>query len=203
MNDKSRRFFGIYGCRLSVALVCVLSGCASGPTLRSDYDRSADFASYETYGFASELGTDRAGYSTLLTGHFRRAVSRELEARGYRLDESSPDLIVNFFATVRQETDVRTTPAPTLGVGYYGYRYGLYTAWPMYSSEVRTVHYQVGTANVDVVDAARSQLIWEGVAEGRLSDEVIANPGPAVNSVVSELFAQYPARAGTAAEMSE
>lgn len=177
----------------------VLAGCASGPTIRSDYDRSADFSTYETFGFASELGTDRAGYSTLITEHFKRAIRQEMEARGYEYTESNPDLLANFYVAIRQQTDVRSTPAPTVGVGYYGYRYGLYTGWPAYSTDVRTVHYKTGTANVDLIDAKRKQLIWEGVAEGRVQEESLQNPGPAIETLVADLFARYPATAGSAA----
>ena len=43
----------------SVALAALLiTGCASGPTIRSDYDRSANFASYRTFGFPKQ--TERA-----------------------------------------------------------------------------------------------------------------------------------------------
>lgn len=187
------------GFRAVVLGGAALAGCASGPTIHSDYDRSVDFSPYQTYGYARELGTDRAGYSTLITGHFKRAVSRELEARGYRHVEADPDLLVNFFVSIGEQTDIRSTPAPTMGAGYYGYRYGLYTAWPAYSSDVTTVTYKVGTANIDVIDAKRRQLVWEGVAEGRISDEALEDPGPAIDAVVTELFATYPARAGAAA----
>jgi hypothetical protein len=186
-----------------VALLMMLAGCATGPSLRSDYDRSADFASYRTYDFASELGTDRAGYSTIITSHFKRAVSRELEALGYRRSESNPDLLVNFFAAIQERTSVRSSPAATFGVGYYGYRYGLYTAWPAYPRDVRTVTYKTGTANVDIIDAARKQLVWEGIAEGRVSEEALQNPGAAIEAVVTELFERFPARAGTAVSLAE
>jgi Domain of unknown function (DUF4136) len=179
--------------------LALVAGCASGPEIRSDYDRSADFSSYETYGFARELGTDRAGYSTLITEHFKRAVGKELEARGYRYEESNPDLLANFFVSIREKTDVRSSPSPTYGAGYYGYRYGLYTGWPAYSTDVQTVHYKTGTANVDLVDPGRKQLIWEAVAEGRVRDEALENPGPAIDAVVAELFVSYPAKAGSAA----
>ena len=179
--------------------VAVLASCASGPTIRSDYDRSADFSSYRTFGFASELGTDRAGYSTLITEHFKRAVRNEMESRGYEYADNNPDLLANFYVAIREKTDVRSTPAPTVGVGYYGYRYGLYTGWPAYSTDVRTVHYKTGTANVDLIDAKRKQLIWEGVAEGKVKDESLANPGEAIEGVVAELFEQFPATAGSAA----
>lgn len=186
---------------LSAAVVAgLLASCAAtGPHLRTDYDRSADFASYSTYGFPEEFGTDRGGYSTLITAHFRQAVTRQMERLGYRYDESDPDLLVNFYANARDVTSVRNRPRMSLGYGYYGYRYGLYGAWPLYADEVDTVQYRVGTANIDVVDAERNQLIWEGVAEGRLTEEVMEDPQAAIYSVVEELFRRYPARASTAA----
>jgi len=46
----------------------------------------------------------------------------------------------------------------------------------MYDDLDRTVTYKVGTINVDIVDAEKKQLIWEGVSEGRISKEALANP---------------------------
>jgi hypothetical protein len=173
-----------------------LTACASGPRIRTDMDPAANFAIYRTYNFATELGTDRAGYSTLVTADFKRAVSREMEARGYSPSEN-PDLLVNFFTSVRERTSVQSTPV-LIGVDYYRYRNGLYVAWPLYGRDVNSVHYQVGTASIDVVDAARKQLVWEGTAEGRLSSRVLKAPGPAIDRAVREIFQHYPARAGSA-----
>jgi hypothetical protein len=183
-----------------LALATLLAACASGPDLRSDYDRTADFAQYRTFGFVDKLGTDSAGYSSLVTSHFKSAVTREMESRGYVLNQANPDLLVNFNASSRTQTDVQSMPsAAPMGMGYYGYRGGMYAPWPMYSTnDVQTVHYKVGTANIDVVDAKRKQLIWEGVGEGRLKEESLQNPGPAIDRAVALLFQSYPARAGTA-----
>jgi Domain of unknown function (DUF4136) len=198
VNNKKPRLIAA----ASLGLAVILAGCASGPTIHSDYDRTADFSAYETFGFASELGTDRAGYSTLITEHFKRAIRQEMETRGYQYTETNPDLLANFYVAIREQTDIRSTPSPTYGAGYYGYRYGMYTGWPAYSTDVSTVHYKAGTANVDLVDAQRKQLIWEGVAEGKIRDEALENPGEAIAAVVTELFASYPARAGSAAAVA-
>lgn len=184
---------------LILACVGLISACTSGPKVRSDYDKSANFATYQTYGFVSPMGTDRRGNGTIISGHFKTAISREMEARGYRLATANPDLLVNVNVSTENRTDVQSTPSAYGGVGYYGYRGGMYGGWPMYSNDVTTTHYKVGTGNIDVVDAARKQLVWEGVAEARITDKMLDNPGPAIDSIVTEMFLKYPARAGAAA----
>jgi Domain of unknown function (DUF4136) len=175
------------------AAALALAGCATttGPDVRIDYDRTADLGSFKTYGFPESVGTDRAGYSTLVTSYFKDAVKREMERRGYEYDAEDPDLLVNFFSNVREVTDVRTTPSASFGYGYYGYRYGMYGAWPLYDQDQYAVRYKVGTVNLDIVDGERMQLIWEGVAEGRIEREDMTNPRVAIDAVVAELFQRY------------
>jgi len=187
---------------LTVGAIAV-AGCASKPTLRTDYDRSADFTAFRTYSYVEPVGTDKAGYRSIITQHFKAAIDTEMAARGFRKVATDPDLLVNFNANAQEKVDVQSTPTPTMGMGvgyggYYGYRGGMYASWPMYTNDVQTVRYQVGTANVDVVDARRKQLVWEGVAEGKLSKETMANPEPAIRSVINQLFASVPGRAAPA-----
>jgi hypothetical protein len=177
---------------LSSVFLCVflLAGCAtSGPKTRVDYDKAADLSVYRTYGFPKETGTDRGGYSTLVTSYFKSAVSTQMEARGYKYSADHPDLLVNFYMNTRDRTESR----PDLASGYYGYRYGLYSGWPMYDDQ-RIVTYKYGTINLDVVDAEKKQLVWEGVSEGRVTDEALTNQKATINAVVTELMRQYPGK---------
>ena len=178
---------------LTLTTALLAAGCATtrAPETRIDYDKSTDFSVYRTYGFPKETGTDRGGYSTLMTSYLKSAVSTAMEARGYKYSEDRPDLLVNFFTNTRERTETR--PGPGFGYGYYGYRRGLYSGWPMYDDD-RIVTYKVGTLNIDIVDAEKKQLVWEGVAEGRVSDEAMENPKVTVNAVVTELMRQYPGR---------
>jgi hypothetical protein len=181
-----------------IALTLALSACESGPKIRANTDANANFQNYKTYTFPEKLGTDRDGVSTPLTSYFKEAVRREMDARGYRFVESGDaELFVNFHANARENVDVRSTPQPYYG-GYYGYRAGVYGGWYGGGSDVQTVRYKVGTCNIDVVDAHRRQLVWEGVAEGKLSDKVMKDPRAAVNHVVTEIFKQYPGNVGGA-----
>jgi hypothetical protein len=178
-----------------LALAVLAAGCATtrAPQTRIDYDRTVDFSVYRTYGFPKETGTDRGGYSTLMTSYFKNSISTAMDARGYKYTESNPDLLVNFFMNTRERTEIESAPRFSTGFGYYGYRYGLYNAWPRYDYD-RTVTYKVGTINVDIVDAEKKQLVWEGVSEGRVSEQAMENPKVTVNAVVTELMRQYPGK---------
>jgi len=191
--------------RLSLALVgsmvvaasLVLSACAA-PKIktRSQTDPNVNLSSYRTYGFVSEPGTNRSGYSTPITGYFKSAVTREMNARGYTYSENSPDLLINFNTNAREQVDIRSTPSMSYGYGYYGYRGGMYASGPMYGgTDVSTVRYKQGTANIDVVDAAKKQLVWEGVAEGKITDEMMKNPQATIDGVITDMFAEYPVKA--------
>jgi hypothetical protein len=190
---------------LAAALLgaAVVSGCASAPNIRSDYDRSVDFGTYRTYSYFSPVGTDGQGYGSIVTQHFKTAIDAQMTARGYRKVDADPDLLVNFNANVQEKVDVQSTPTPTVAVGYgrgyYGYRGSMYAAWPAYTTDVQTVRYKVGTVNVDVVDAKRKQLVWESVGEGKLKKEALQNPGPAIDRAVGLLFQSYPGPAPGAA----
>jgi hypothetical protein len=171
-------------------LVAMLAGCATTdvPEMRVDYDRKADFSVYRTFGFPKETGTDRGGYSTLVTSYFKSSVTTAMEARGYKYSAENPDLLVNFYMNTRDRTESRPSPG-----GYYRYRDGLYGGWPSYPED-RTFTYQVGTINLDIVDAEKKQLIWEGVSEGVVTEESLANPKVKVNAVVTELMRRYPGK---------
>jgi Domain of unknown function (DUF4136) len=184
MRIAKPRFTGL-GLALAIA---ALAACESTPDVRSTLDPSADLSSYRTYAFVSQPGTNRGGYSTPLTSYFETAVSREMDARGYRKIDANADLLVNFSANVTEKADLQSIPGPP--IGYYGYRAGLYAA-----PSVETIRYKVGTANVDVVDANKKKLLWEGVAQGELTDEAMKNPQPAVDKTVAQIFTKFPGHA--------
>ncbi len=177
-----------------LAILCASCATERRADIRVHMAPDADLSSYSTFGFPEQTGTDRGGYSTLVTDYFKTAVKEQMEMRGYRYVDENPNLLVNFYANVHERTEVRSTP-DAAAFGYYGYRYGLYSAWPMYSQDIDTVTYPIGTANIDVVDAQKRQMIWEGVAEGRLRDEDMDNPKEAISSAVAQMFTRFPGHA--------
>lgn len=174
------------------ASLLVLGGCASGPDVRVEYDRSADFTHYQTFGFASPLGTDRNGYQSMVSQYLTAATQREMEARGMHRVSSNPQLLVNFNTALTEKMRVITTPAPMVGVGYYGYRAGMYGAWPLYQDLTTVMPYQEGTLNIDVVDAARKQLVWEGLVTDIVTQDMLDNLQASIDAAVTAAFAKYP-----------
>lgn len=177
---------------LALGAASLLSACATGPTIRSDYDHAADFAQYRSFGFMSPLGTDKANYTTIFTERLKTATRSQMEMRGYTYNEQAPDLLVNFSAKLQQKNEV--TPAPPMP--YYGYRAGFYGGWPGYGWGSDVYQYTEGTLNIDLIDARRKQLVWEGVSVGVVDDVANAISAQSVENSVAQIFSRYPFRAG-------
>lgn len=168
---------------LFVAAAAVLmSACAaSGPKVRTDRDPTADLTSYKTFGFYDQLLGDRARYSTVMSNRLRAATIEQLTKRGYTYDVRAPQLRVNLFLQVANRQDIRSTPATGLRpIAWAGYR------------DIETVAYKAGTLRIDLIDVSRNASVWQAVAEGKISQEAMSNPGPAVDEVVRSIFRQFP-----------
>ena len=175
-----------------------LAGCASGPDIRADYDKSADFGKYRTYGFVAQAGTDSGDFRSLSTQMLQNAAARQMEQRGYTRAEN-PDLVINFKGKLEEKVDVESTPAPYYGPGWgYGGWYGApYGGWG--GTEVTTRRYNVGTLVIDVVDREKRQVVFQGAISGVVTKEMQQNREASINRAVEGIFMQYPFVAGQTA----
>jgi len=177
----ARNLLRVFG----LALALAVAGCASGPQIRVDMDARANMKAYRTFGFFDSVSTDGAQYTSLLSSRLKAATRSQLEKNGYTYSQNEPELLVNFYLKIVNKQELRSSG------GYYGYRSGYYGTWTGYPY-VETVDYKEGTLSVDLVDAKRKQLVWQGVAEGVVSAEAQRNPGPAIDRVVGEIFSNFP-----------
>ena len=176
---------------VALASLALVACATQGAKIRSNSDAAVDFAKYRSFAFVSPLGTDRANYESLVSRALKAAARRELEARGLVYQEASPDLLVNFSGRLDDKLRVSPSPTLTVGMGYYGYRRGIYGTWPLYH-ETGVDQYTQGTLNVDIVDARRNQMVWEGVAVGRVTEKTQSNVEAAIKRVMPEIFAKFP-----------
>jgi hypothetical protein len=179
---------------LFAATIILISACATPPAIHRDTNPAATFASYKTFGFLSPLATDKFPYESLLTQHLKDATRRAIQSKGYVFNSSSPDLLLNFYVNIQDKLDVRTTPGSTAFVGYpggyYGYRRGYYRVYN--TATVETVNYKQGTLTVDLVDAKQKVLAWTATAEGRVSNDALKDPGPAIDTLVTNMMMPLP-----------
>jgi hypothetical protein len=183
---------------LAIAAVA-LAGCASGPDIRADYDKAADFGKYRSYGFVAQAGTDEGDFKSLSTQMLQNAASRQMESRGYARSDN-PDLVINFKGQLEEKTDIESTPAPYYGPGwgYGGWGGAYYGGWGG-GTEVTTRRYNVGTLVMDVVDREKRQVVYQSGIEGVVTREMMQNREATITAAVGHLFSKYPFVAGQSA----
>lgn len=188
---------------LVLAAACLLvGGCASGPKITAEADPQADFSRYRTYAFYSPLAIEKEGYASPVSARMKEAVRAQMESRGYVMSADAPDLWVNINGYTREQTDVTSMPTMDYGM-YYSYRRGGYLVAPYWSERTQVYRYTEGTLNIDIVDVARKQLAWEGVAVGRVTaSKDSAQRDAKIDATVADIFAKYPYRAGSGAAVS-
>jgi hypothetical protein len=132
------------------------------------------------------LNTDRPnGVRTPLSTMLMNAMSREMASRGIEPSDS-PGLQVNFFVNTEERLDVRSVP--TAG-GFHTYRRGRYSTWGGYRTIVR--EFTRGTLSIDLVDASNRVLVWEGVAQGRLRNDLREVTQDQVDQIVRQVMAEF------------
>lgn len=181
---------------LLLAWVLLLAACATGPRISSEADPSADFARYRSFAFYSPLAVESEGYATITSARLKAAARAQMESRGYAYDEKSPDLWLNINAYMQEKTDVVSMPDVDYNY-YYSYRARRYVAVPYWYDRTNVYQYTEGTLNFDLVDAKRNQLVWEGIAVGRVANAKPAERAARLDQAVADIFARYPYRAGS------
>ncbi len=189
---------------LAVAGLAAASPASAGPKASASADSTVNLTQYNSFAFASPLGTDQNGYQSIVSQSLKSATRAQLEARGLRYDEAAPQLVVNFNARLDDKMKVSTTSVPTMsmgvgmGRGYYGYRSGMYAPWPLYQDQTTVSQYKEGTLNIDIVDQARKQLVWEAVVTDTITQKKRDRIDATIADYVAAAFKKYPVKASKA-----
>ncbi|MCC9018778.1 MULTISPECIES: DUF4136 domain-containing protein [Flavobacterium] len=167
-----------------VFLLLILASCST-VSVYSDYDKNVNFASYKTYAFFKP-GIDKVEISDLDKRRILRAIDDQMQAKGFTKSEN-PDLLVNIFTKAREQVNVNQFSA---GWGY-GWGWG-WNPYMMYGGNQTTVSTSTeGTLFIDLIDAKKKEMIWQGEGVGTLTKNV-AKKDEKVAEFVSKIMAQYP-----------
>ncbi|RZK27928.1 MAG: DUF4136 domain-containing protein [Hymenobacter sp.] len=172
-----------------VALALGFAACSANERLTQvDQKTGINFDRYQTYSFMDEVARNDSAFQRSGTGIFdlKRAVTQELERRGYR-KAAQPDLWVNIGMVTQQRVQTRQANFQTDGAPQYiGQRNYHWDA-----RDVPVGQYQEGTATIELVDAARKELVWQGTTTSVLS-KTPTRSAKQIDKAVEAVFEQFP-----------
>jgi hypothetical protein len=173
----------------SLVVIFLITSCSSVKVV-ADYDQATDFSKYKTFAFYKK-GIDKAEISDLDKRRILKGVEAQLLAKGFTKSEN-PDVLVNIFTKAQRKVDVYTNDFYGYGYGYGGY-YGWYPWYygPNYGNQIST--YTEGTLFIDLIDAEKKELIWQGIGSGGLNTSGnVTKKEEKIKEFVDEIMAQYP-----------
>ncbi|MFD2517849.1 DUF4136 domain-containing protein [Salinimicrobium flavum] len=161
--------------------VLVLNSCNT-VKVATDYDREANFNQYQSFAFFKP-GIDKAEISDLDKKRILRAIEAEMQQKGFTKSED-PDLLVSIFTKTKENINIYN----------HNYAYGYGWGWhPWYwGSGYNTVSSTTeGTLYIDLIDAERKELVWQGMGTAALAKDVERKQGR-INEIVKEILEKYP-----------
>lgn len=179
---------------LPLLAVLLLTACASSPRIQTMQAPGANFSDYRTFAFMDPMGTDKAGYASLISQQLIFSIRRELEMLGFEYtdDPDRADILVNANTHLDEKIRTHEVADPFMGPTYWDYRYGFYSSWPSYPTRTEVVQYSVGTLTVDLVDADERMMVWEGTARNEITEKTRRNAASAIDEAVAKMFEQFP-----------
>jgi hypothetical protein len=166
---------------LAPLLALALLACAT-PAVESDWDPATDFSTLKTWAWFPKTRPpqlDPRLDSQLLDARIQQAVEAELATKGY-VKSTLPykaDFLVGHTVAIQQKVTATAID------DFYGYG----------RSRVYLDEYEVGTLVLDVLDPKKSQLIWRGTFQARLTPAT--NPSEReerVRTAVHALLERFP-----------
>lgn len=167
---------------LPLLLLLVLTSCSS-VRVNSDYDKQVDFTPFKTYAF-HKTGIDKAEISDLDKKRILRSIDETMTTKGFSKSDN-PDLLISFFTKEREEVNVNQFNA--------GWGYGWGWGWNPYlwGGNTSVSRHTEGTLYIDIIDAKKKELIWQGEGEGVLTKDTNKKE-EVIKEFVTKILEQYP-----------
>ncbi|MDG5489956.1 DUF4136 domain-containing protein [Psychroserpens sp. SPM9] len=172
---------------LPIAVLTLVIASCSSVRVAADYDKNAEFNNYKTFAFF-KTGIDKAEISDLDKRRILRAIESELLAQGFTKSEN-PDLLVSIFTKSEQRVNVYNNAWGYGGWGWGGFRPGWGWGWNTQPSvSTRTE----GTLYVDLIDANKKELVWQGMGTGLLTQRSVEKKEAKIKEFVTKIMESYP-----------
>ncbi|WP_010180689.1 DUF4136 domain-containing protein [Aquimarina agarilytica] len=170
---KVRFILGIISCLL-------LTSCAT-VRVTTDYDTKASFNQYKTFAFFKP-GIDQVEISDLDKRRILRSIDTVMRLKGLTKSET-PDVLVN----ISTEAEKNTYLYPN----NFGFGFGWSPFW-WGNGFMNTYDVIEGTLFIDLIDANKKELIWQGVGSAPLVQQGPEEKEERIYEIVSSILAKYP-----------
>jgi len=176
-----------------LSVLTLLSAC-SGIQVSQDYDDKANFSSIKTLQWVPNekqidpKASDFAKKNPLIAKRIEKAITDEMQAKGYHFVTQSPDAFITYH--IGTQSKIRSQPVSTsIGFGTFGGG-GFGGIGIQTSPDVE--QYEEGRLVIDILDT-HQKLLWRGTSTTYLEDHLNSEETTElVNKVVQKLLAQYP-----------
>ncbi len=138
-----------------ILFVLILAGCKV--ETKESYDHTVDFSKYKTFCWMTGCEFKFNGPEYLNDSLFRESLKasliKELESKGLKEDSNSPDLLVGFTITVKDEQAIIYHRAEDSPVYYQ----------PL-ETDREIINYLKGTVIIGMADKNESRIVWQSLA---------------------------------------
>ncbi len=158
--------------------------------VKTNYEPEMNFTAYRTYSWFPEPEgkflylTNPDAARLKIDEKVKNAVNRELQAKGFVLNNQSPDFLIVFHTGMYHKKYIQD----------WGYAYARSSRYWGGRDDIELRHYKEGTLVLDFVDANSKELIWRGSAVKMLKERPL-QPNEAerrINEVVKDVLSHFP-----------
>lgn len=146
----------------------------------TDYDRSANFATFQTYSI-HQKGLDKLKVNDLDKNRLIKAIDTQMATKGFTKVSSGADLVVNILTSSKEQISVNNDN--------WGWGGGYWGGYGGYGNNVSS--YQSGTIIIDIIDDKNNILVWQGVGSDFNLSNVSAK-AEKIPKAIQEILAKFP-----------
>lgn len=185
----------IYFLRFSLfllPLVALLSGCTPALKVYHEEEPGANLFQYYSYKWLPNNGvlpgdTDQYRIADETESKIRTAVDRHMQQCGYRICDSSPDLVLHYHVVVKNRVYYQRDWSCDDDKTHEGVAH-------VYCQRVRPVYFREGTLILDFIDGGTGNQVWRGVAVGIMEGLDPAEVDRRIKEAVKQIFKRYPVK---------
>lgn len=170
---------------MPILVLTVMMGCSKSLQVNYDYDSSVNLKQFKTFRVEAEksLTQDPLLGSDLNRRRLSESVTKVMEAKGYKLDERDPDIVVKYMTDVKDRQQIRSNN----NFSPYWWWYG-----PM-ANNYSTYNYQESRFILNIYQDQSSRMIWQGWASGNVkSSSKKEDRGDMMQNIIADILHSFP-----------